>query len=324
MLDLTNLDVIKSIIKENRLWPKKGYGQNFLVAKQPLISLIKAAEIDADDTIVEIGPGLGTLTQELAKHAKLVLALESDYNLVTYLRKYFKSAKNVKILHQDVLAYDLGLINNNYKLVSNLPYNITSPVIRKFLESGFAHHLQKDPEKFLSVQGTSSSTDRNVIYGAGVHSNDSQCGIDDKRFATCDRLVLMVQKEVAERLTAKPGSADRGILTVMVELFGEAEIVEIVPRKCFYPIPSVDSAIIKFCVDPRHESRFRVDPRPLMKFVKVGFSQKRRQIHHPLADNLHLPTDKIKDILKSVNIESTLRAEDLNIDQWISLYKKFF
>ncbi|EKD56806.1 MAG: dimethyladenosine transferase [uncultured bacterium] len=292
-MDLTNLDTIKNIIKDNRLWPKKGYGQNFLISRNALNIIIESAQITSDDTIVEIGPGLGTLTQELAKNAKLVLALESDYNLVTYLRKYFKSAKNIKIIHQDVLTYDLRLMTNDYKLVSNLPYNISSPVIRKFLESQINADLDTDADQ----RG----------------NNKLQC------------MVLMLQKEVAERLTAKPGSADRGILTVMVELFGGAEIIENVSRKSFYPIPDVDSAIIKININTKKLKNSKIlDTKALMQFVKIGFSQKRRQIHHPLADNLHLPTDQIKDILKSVNIDLVLRAEDLNIDQWISLYKKVF
>lgn len=291
MLDLTNLETIKSILRGNNLKPKKGFGQNFLVARNPLDQIVKSAEIGVDDAIIEIGPGLGVLTQELAVRAKLVLAIEPDYNLVEYLRKYFKNQKNVKIIHQDALTYDLELMINDYKVVSNLPYNITSPVIRKFLEA------ENRPSE----------------------------------------MVLMVQKEVAERLTAKPGSADRGILTVMIELFGEANIINTVPRSNFYPVPSVDSAIIKIQTAKCNPSRQNgeaeaenqnenvklkknLDTKSLMKFVKIGFSQKRRQIHHPLSSNLHLPTDKIKDILKSVNIDPILRAEDLTVDEWIRLY----
>ena len=288
MLDLNNLDTIKSILKKNNLWPKKGFGQNFLVSRGQLEAIIKSADIKDSDTIVEIGPGLGVLTQELAKRAKLVLAIEADFKLVSYLRTYFKSAKNVKIIHQDALMYDLNQMQSDFKLVSNLPYNITSPVIRKFLESQNIADLNIDADQ------------------RGINKLDS--------------MVIMVQKEVAERLTAKPGSSDRGILTVMIELFGNAEIVEIVPRSDFWPSPDVDSAILKISIVP---PRFSVDQRLLMKFVKVGFSQKRRQIHHPLAANFHLPTSEIKDILESVNIDPSNRAEDLTIEQWIGLYDKF-
>lgn len=323
MLDLTNLQTIQSILRENGLKPRKGYGQNFMVAEQPLISLINAADIADDNVVVEIGPGLGVLTQELAKHAKLVLAIESDYQMVQWLRKYFKNQKNVKIIHSDILTYDLGLITNNYKVVSNLPYNITSPVIRKFLEANsnlFARQSQKDVRSIEAPKGLSMALATHFLR------HDSQ--LYDKRLAISaklDSMVLMVQKEVAERLTAKPGSADRGILTVMVELFAKAEIVEIVSRDCFWPVPKVDSAIIKLKIKDQkseiHIENLKIDSKFLMKFVKVGFSQKRRQIHHPLSANLHLPSEQIKDILKSVGIDSTKRAEDLSLEEWIRLYQ---
>lgn len=298
MLELTNVQTIKSILKENRLWAQKRLGQNFLVAKQPLMILIESAQISADDVIIEVGPGLGTLTQELAQKAKLVLAIEKDYKLVDYLRKYFKNCSNVKIIHQDILTYDLELIKYHYKVVANLPYNITSPVIRKFLEA--------------------DNSPRSMF--------------------------LTVQKEVAERICAEPGDSNRGVLTVMVEFHSQAEIIGIVKRDNFFPIPKVDSAIIKLRVTNdgykkllkvtesskklkvtsanRERSEHRNLVATFFRIVKAGFSQKRRQIHNSLEATLQLPNREILAILEEARIAPTLRAEDLSLSDWINLYEK--
>lgn len=279
-MELTNIGTIKSILTKNNLWTKKNLGQNFLVSKNVLNRIVDSAKISDDDTVVEIGPGLGVLTEELSKNAKLVLAIEKDYDLVEFLRRRFKSHKNVKIIHGDVLTYDLELMAYGYKIVANLPYNITSPVIRKFLEA------ENKPSE----------------------------------------MIIMVQKEVGERLVAKPSNSDRGILTVMIEFYGYAEIIDIVKRICFWPIPNVDSAIIKIILKQKNRGTEEpknlgtIDPISFMRLVKIGFSQKRRQIHHPLSSGLHLSKVEISDILKATNIEPTLRAEDLRLEDWKKLY----
>jgi 16S rRNA (adenine1518-N6/adenine1519-N6)-dimethyltransferase len=273
-MNIVDRNSVISILKKDKFWAKKSCGQNFLVDKKVLDKVIKAANLSSSDSVLEIGPGLGVLTEELAQKAKLVLTIEKDYKLVEWLRKYFKGRKNVKIIHGDVLTYDLQTIDCIYKVVANLPYNITSPVIRKLLES------KNRPSE----------------------------------------MILMMQKEVANRLTAKPGSSDRGILTVMIELYGSAEIIDYVNGKSFFPIPDVDSAIIKIVVEEADKSIN--DPASFMRLVKIGFSQKRRQIHHPLASGLHLSRPEILDILKKAEIMPNLRAEDLKIENWIKLYNK--
>lgn len=306
-MDLTNLQTIKSILKENHLWAKHRLGQNFLVAKPPLITLIEAADLTDKDVVIEIGPGLGTLTQELAKKAKLVLAIEKDPQLAKWLRTYFKNYENIKIIHDDILRFPISnfhpstplgvkfLISNqfpnvqlpiskpaskpdnylsNYKVISNLPYNITSPVIRKFLEADHKPQM----------------------------------------------MVLMVQKEVAERICAQPGDSSRGILTVMVEFYSQAEIIELVPRENFWPAPKVDSAIIK--ISEIRAKKYPCDPCQFFRLVKAGFSAKRRQIHNSLAGSLRLPKNQILAILKEAKINPQLRAEDLSLDQWVKLYEE--
>ena len=269
---LTNAETIKSILNRNNLWPKKNLGQNFLIDEEILNKITANAEIKSNDFILEIGPGVGFLTEKLSEKARLVLAVEKDFKMVEFLRKKFKNVKNVKIIHTDILSYDLALMTKDYKIVANLPYNISSPVIKKFLETDNKPSL----------------------------------------------LVLMLQKEVAERLSAKPGDSNRGILTVMIELFGEAEIVENVMREKFYPMPDVDSAVIKIKVK---SEKINFNPVSFMRFVKVGFSQKRRQIHHPLIAGLKLSKPEVLDILKLAKINFTKRAEDLALSDWVSLYQ---
>lgn len=282
-MNLTDINIIKDVLKKNHLCTKKSLGQNFLISQNTLNKIIESAKLSQEDVVVEIGPGLGVLTEELARKAKLVLAIEKDYKLVEFLRKRFKSYKNVKIIYADILQFDNLAIEqfNNSKVVANLPYNITSPVIRKFLEA------ENRPSE----------------------------------------MVLMVQKEVAERLTAAPGDSNRGITTLMVEFYGSAGIVEIIRRDCFWPVPKVDSAIVKITIKQcniktlEHLNIKIIDPISFMRIVKIGFSQKRRQIHHPLASGLHLSKGEISDILKEANISSVLRAEDLRLEDWVNLYR---
>lgn len=250
--------------------PKKNLGQNFLKNSEIAKKITLSANIDKDDVILEIGPGTGILTDELVKMGAQVFAIEKDYNLITNLQKLYKNAKNIKIVHQDALWFDISTFKN-YKVVANIPYNITSPVIRKFIEADIKPEL----------------------------------------------MVIMVQKEVAERITAKPGSSERGLLTLIVEFYADAEILFEVSRKEFYPVPKVDSAVIKLKV--KSEKLKEVEPQFFFKIIKAGFSSKRRQIHNSLSATLRLDKDIVLKILSKAKIEPTLRAEDLTLEQWMKL-----
>jgi 16S rRNA (adenine1518-N6/adenine1519-N6)-dimethyltransferase len=273
------------ILKDNNLWAKKDFGQNFLVSQTILMSIIKNAGISDKDFVLEIGPGLGILTEQLAKNTRLVLAIEKDRKLAEYLRNKFKSeSKKVKIVIDNVLFFDERSIDGKYKIVANLPYNITSVFLRKFIMSS-----HKPSE-----------------------------------------MIIMIQKEVAERITAKPGNRERGFLTVMVELFFRAQIIDIVKPDCFWPVPKVESAIVKLILNHSRThrrtlkiTRNNINAEKFLKFVKIGFSQKRRQIHHPLHSGLYMGKNKIYEILKKVGIDPSLRAEDLSLDDWIRLYESF-
>jgi len=255
--------------------PQKYLGQNFLKDPDIAAKICAAAEIIKSETILEIGPGTGILTEELIKTGAQVLTVEKDYDLITKLQKLYKNTKNLKIIHQDILWFDTSQFKS-YKVVANIPYSITSPLIRKFLEA------ENKPEI----------------------------------------IVLMVQKEVAERITAKPGDSARGLLTLMVEFYASSEILFEVSRQEFYPVPKVDSAVIK--IRPYHKPHFgsegkKVKPELFFKVVKAGFSAKRRQIHNSLAATLQMDKNQVNEILEKSSIDPALRAEDLTFEQWREL-----
>jgi 16S rRNA (adenine1518-N6/adenine1519-N6)-dimethyltransferase len=245
---------------------KKSLGQNFLKSEEIADKIVEAADLTNDDIVLEIGPGTGILTKRLVKSAEKVWAIEKDFDLVEKLRKRIGGAKNLKLIHQDALWFDLSLLDK-YKVVANIPYNITSPLIRKFIEE------EKKPEL----------------------------------------MVLMVQKEVAERICAKPGNSERGLLTIIVEFYAEAEILFEVSRKEFYPSPSVDSAVIKIVTK---KDQIDFEPEHFFRIVKAGFASKRRQLHNSLAATLRLPKDEVNELLKKARVDGSMRAEDLALEDW--------
>lgn len=265
---------------------KKSFGQNFLVDKLVLAKIIETANLAGDETVVEVGGGDGFLTRALARKIQetrnnnqtlsKILSLEFDYRLVEKLRGEFKNSKIVKIIHQDALKFDWEGLPKNYKIVANIPYQITSPLLNLW-----TFQLKNQPES----------------------------------------LTLMVQKEVGERLTAPPGSAKRGLTTILVELYGKAEYIQTVPAKAFYPVPKVESAIIK--ITKHQETITNYDnQKSIIKIAKMGFSAKRRTVSNSLAGTLRLPKNKINAILESVDINSQRRAETLTIYEWENLTKK--
>ncbi len=250
--------------------PKKSLGQNFLINQSILPTIINAAEIKPGETILEIGPGYGILTEALLKAGAKVFAIEKDFDLIAGLTQKFGNNKNLKIVHQDALWFDASHFEK-YKVVSNLPFNIASPIIRKFLESSNPPEL----------------------------------------------MVVMVQKEVAEKIVAKPGNSERGVLTVSVEFYGNAEIIATVSKNSFQPQPKVDASIIK--IVPQKKSD--LEPKLFFRIVKAGFAAKRQQIHNSLAATLRMPKDQVLEWLKLSAIEPQKRAEDLSLKDWLTLAK---
>jgi 16S rRNA (adenine1518-N6/adenine1519-N6)-dimethyltransferase len=271
--------IIKSLFKEHGIYPSKRLGQNFLIDKGVLGKIMAAADLKVGDIILEIGPGTGILTQELAKKAGKVIAIEKDYKMVEILKETAKNLRNVKISQGDILTvgnWGLG-IGDSYRVVANLPYYIVSPVIRKFLES-------ENPPK---------------------------------------EMILMVQKEVAQRICSKP--PHMSLLAASVQFYAKPEIISFVSKSSFWPQPKVDSAILKIsniksAFNQRRKSAFN---QRFFRIVKAGFAQPRKQIVNNLSKGLKIDKEKIKNWLLKNKIQPQRRAETLSIQEWLRLTKTF-
>jgi len=268
-MELFSANNVKNILEKFSAKPKKSLGQNFLIDKNILQKIIEASDIKSTDIILEVGPGVGTLTQELAKKAKQVIAVEKDKAMIEILKENLKDFKNVEIINEDILKFKVP--NLKYKVVANIPYYLTSPLIRKFLEEGTL------PQE----------------------------------------IILMIQKEVAERICAKV--PDMNLLAVSVQFYAEPKIAFNVSKNCFWPIPKVDSAIIK--ITPRVNSD-NISPNLFFKIVKAGFSQPRKQIGGNLSKMLKIKKPEIDDILIKNNITPNQRAETLTISDWKNLTRE--
>lgn len=278
-MDLTRIEVTKNLLKKYGIKPKKYLGQHFILSNKALENIIKAAEIKENDTIIEIGPGLGTLTQKLVLTGAKIIAVEKDSQMITILKETLKDYGNIKIIQNDILKYlDLEFQIQSqpkgqkpYKVVANLPYYITAPVIRKFLE------LKNQPEY----------------------------------------MVLMVQKEVAQRICAKPPSMN--LLAVGVQFFADTEIINYLSAEMFWPKPKVDSAIIRI----RPKKKIGVDQKKFFLIVKTAFSQKRKQLFGNLKRTLKITDEIITKALNSSGIDPRARAQEVSLEKWLKLAKSF-
>lgn len=277
-MDLTSKRVVKNLLKKYQLRPSKGLGQNFLIDKKVLGKIIEAAELKPEDTVLEIGPGIGTLTQELAKKVKKVIAVEKDKRMVEILKETLKDFKNAEIIQGDILKIENWKliensklkIGNSYKVVGNLPFYLTAPVIRQFLELPRARPRE---------------------------------------------MVLVSQKEVAERICAKPPKMN--LLAVSVQFYSRPEVVYFVSKKSFWPQPEVDAAILKIQI---LKTKFQnINKDLFFKIVKSGFSQPRKQLINNLSNGLDADKIKTEAWLRENNIQPSQRAETLTVKEWIKL-----
>ena len=278
-MDLSSPETIKEFLRKNNISPSRDRGQNFLIDKNVLEKIIESANLKKDDVVLEIGAGFGTLTERLAQKAGKVITVESDRGILPILRRNLENYKNVEIIEKDVLSvvnYESKIMNYEYKIVANLPYQITSIVLRKFLEN--------EPRP--------------------------------------NEMMVMVQKEVAERICAISG--EMSILAVSVQFFGQPEIIQIVPRSSFYPAQEVDSAILRISrIKNESETNLkRIDAKDFFRVVKVGFSARRKQLHNNLANGLRLKSEEVKNILLDLGLDIQVRAQDLSVDDWINLGNK--
>ncbi len=277
---------LQNLCRKYGLNPSKKYGQNFLIDPEPVEKMIEVGELSSDDVVVEVGPGFGVLTEQLAQHAKKVFSFEIEKKLEPYWQEKTKKIPNIEIIWGNVLKQFSSLwveANsrsplhsgdnlNKYKVLANLPYQITSQVVRLFLE-------QKNPPTTM---------------------------------------VFMVQKEVAERICAKPG--DMSLLSVAVQYYSKPEYVLTVPRSCFWPEPRVDSALVKLTPQSPDPT---IDEKAFFNLVKIAFANRRKllikNILPLIGKDFRL---KIEAVLKELSFPTTVRAQELSVEHWKTLAHK--
>ncbi len=268
---------IRYIIDKYGFRFSKSLGQNFLIDGNIVRNIVKGANITKEDYVLEIGPGIGTLTEELALNAKKVVAVELDKSLLPVLDETLGRYENIEIIHGDILKLDIEeIIRENLgggpiKVVANLPYYVTTPIIGKLLEDS------------LDIESIS----------------------------------VMVQKEVADRMIAGPGTKDYGSLSIFVNFYSSPEILLIAPKTVFMPQPKVDSAVIKLNI---RKTLPNIDREKFFQVVKAGFSKRRKTILNCLSSyGFNLDKDTIRQGLEQINIEPKERAENLSIEDFINI-----
>ena len=260
----------KFIMNKYDVHPNKRLGQNFLFDEQSLQTI--ASEVTSEDTVIEIGPGLGTLTAILAEKANKVIAVELDSNMGQILEDRFKLYNNVQIIQDDILHVDIDKIAPKAKIVANLPYYITTSIITKLLNTNI-----KD-------------------------------------------ITILIQKEVAERICAEPGTKKAGAITYYVKYYADSKIVANVPKECFIPSPEVESAVVK--ITKRNEKAVKVNNEKLFfDIIKTNFTQRRKTILNSLSSIID--KEVLKNILKECKIEEVERGENLSLEQFAMIANLF-
>lgn len=270
---------VKKILSKHGFKFSKSLGQNFLMDGNIVRKIADAGEITQDDYVIEIGPGIGTLTEELALRAKKVVAIEIDNTLLPILDETIGKYKNVEIVHEDVLKVDMEkLINEKLnggpvKVVANLPYYVTTPIIGKLIEDNL----------------------------------------------NLDAIIVMVQKEVAERMESGPGGKEYGSLSIFVNFYSKPKIIVKVPKTVFMPQPKIDSAVIKLDIKKELPD---VDKEKFFKVVKASFSKRRKTLVNALSTyGFDIAKEDIKNTLKTLNIDENIRAESLSVEDFIKISK---
>ncbi|MBI4317453.1 MAG: 16S rRNA (adenine(1518)-N(6)/adenine(1519)-N(6))-dimethyltransferase RsmA [Chloroflexi bacterium] len=266
--------LVKALLRQLGLHPRKRLGQNFLVDREVLQKIVTAADLQPSDAVVEVGPGLGVLTEELARRVAVLVAVELDRGLAAALERMLDRYPSVKVVNADVLHFDPAqyLKGQPYKVVANLPYYVTSPVLRHFLEAALKPSL----------------------------------------------MVVMVQREVAQRIVAVPG--EMSLLSVSVQFYGKPTLVTYVPAAAFYPRPKVESAVVR--IDVYERPAVDVDSDKFFRVVQAGFSQPRKMLHNALAQRVWLPPGGAIEVLRAAGIDEKRRAQTLTLDEWGALTRE--
>ena len=275
---LSSYKATKSVVEKHNFKFSKSLGQNFLIDDNVIDKILNGARLSEGDNIIEVGPGIGTLTREMGKIADKVVAIEIDKSLIPILKETLGEFDNIEVVNNDILKVNIEELvkekfdNKPIKLVANHPYYITTPIVMKFLEENIP--------------------------------------VTD--------IVVMVQKEVADRMNAKPSTKDYGALSVAVQYYCDTEIVAKAPRHMFIPQPNVDSTVIGLHV--REEKKYNVDNEDIFfKTVKASFGQRRKTLLNSLGGLGFLNKDEIKEVLKQSNIDEKRRGETLTIEEFATL-----
>ena len=271
-----------SFLKAHDISAKKRYGQNFLIDEHVLCRIIEGSGITKDDMVLEIGPGIGTLTQVLCERAGHVIAVEIDKDMIPLLNENLSEYDNYELINEDILKINLAALlgeNKKARVVANLPYYITTPIIMQLLEN-------KLPIESITV---------------------------------------MVQKEVADRMQAKPGGKDYGALTLAVRYYSQAEVIASVPPSCFIPRPGVDSAVIRLsCYDkPPVQAK---DEEKLFEIIKAAFAQRRKTLANALKNypKLCLSRERVEAALTEMGLNADIRGEKLSLTEFAELTDLLF
>lgn len=273
-------DDTREILKRYNIKADKSLGQNFLISDEVVDGIVESANIEKEDIVIEIGPGLGVLTNLLLQKSNNVIAVELDPRMVSILKDRFKEKDNFTIIHEDILKVDLAKIinkrkssNSRVKVVANLPYYISTPIIMKLLEN-------------------------NEII---------------------DEIIVMVQKEVGDRLTAKTGERLAGAITYAVSYYSNASKVIDVPKESFIPSPKVESIVIKLELKKNVQEE---NKELLFKIIKSAFAQRRKTLENALINGKIVTSkEKIQEIFDKLGIEKNVRGENLSLEQYESLCK---
>lgn len=270
---IANKDVTLHIVKTFGIHITKKLGQNFLIRKEVVDGIVAAGSVKEGDTVLEIGPGIGTLTQGLAETGADVVAVEVDKQLISVLAKTLQGYENVRVVHGDILKLDISreIMAEKYKVIANLPYYITTPIIMMLLEQRFPVEV----------------------------------------------LVTMVQKEVAERMVAKPGGKEYGSLSVAVQYYTEADIMFTVPPASFYPSPAVESAVIRCKVREKPPVDV-VDEKAFFRIVKAAFSQRRKTFSNTLKA-AGIEPELIARMLDKAGVDGVRRGETLSLAEFAAV-----
>lgn len=280
---ISTISKTKEIIEKYGFDFQKRFGQNFLIDQHIIDKIITGSELTKDDVVIEIGPGIGSLTQILAENSKKVIAIEIDKKLIPILEDTLQNYSNILIINNDILKTDLNKLieqeNNNkpVKVIANLPYYITTPIIMGIFENNI----------------------------------------------NIDSITVMVQKEVADRMKAKPGTKDYGALSLAVQFYSEPEIITNVGCNCFIPRPKIGSAVIR--LKKYKDRKIKVnDEKLLFKIIRAAFNQRRKTLINSLYNqgNLNLSKDELLKIIKEIDLNEKIRGEALTLEQFAMLTNK--